>query len=51
MYSLEVSIMNWEEYLREELKYYDENPDEDNDPIEGHSNSSMSIDIDYSSSS
>jgi|TARA_B100000029_G_scaffold415502_1_gene419325 hypothetical protein len=43
--------MDWEEYIKEELKYYDENPDEDWDPIECHSNSSMSLDIDYSSSS
>ena len=43
--------MNWEEYLKEELKYYDENPDEDHDPIECHSNGSMSLDIDYSTSS
>ena len=43
--------MDWKKYLEEELKYYDENPDEDNDPIECHSNSSMSLDIDYSTSS
>ena len=43
--------MDWEEYIREELKYYDENPDEDYDPIEGHSNGSMCLDIDYSTSS
>ena len=43
--------MDWKKYLEEELKYYDENPEEDNDPIECHSNSSMSIDVDYSTSS
>ena len=41
--------MDWEEYLKEELKYYDEHPEE-NDPVECHSNSSMCLDIDYSSS-
>ena len=43
--------MDWKKFLEEELKYYDEHPDEDNDHIECHSNSSMSLDIDYSSSS
>ena len=51
MYSLGDVIMDWKKYLEEELKYYDENPDEDNDPIECHSNSSMSLDVDYSTSS
>ncbi len=26
--------MDWKKYLEEELKYYDEHPDEDHDPIE-----------------
>ncbi len=29
--------MDWEEYVREELKYYDEHPEED-DPLEAHTN-------------
>ena len=44
-------IMDWKKYLEEELKYYDENPEEDNDPIECHSNGSMCLDVDYSTSS
>jgi len=51
MYSLGGLVMDWKKYLEEELKYYDENPDEDNDPIECHSNGSMCLDIDYSTSS
>ena len=42
--------MDWKKSLEEELKYYDENPDEDIDPVECHSNSSMSLDIDFSTS-
>ena len=51
MYSLGGLIMTWEEYLKEELKYYDEHPDEDHDPIECHSNGAVAVDIDYSTSS
>ena len=40
-------IMNWEEYLREELKYYDEHPDEDNDPTECHSNGVVCTEVEY----
>ena len=43
--------MDWKKYLEEELKYYDENPDEDNDPIECQSNRAVAVDDDYSTSS
>jgi hypothetical protein len=43
--------MDWKKYLEEELKYYDEHPDEDNDPIECHSNGAVAVDIGYSTSS
>ena len=47
MYSLGGLTMDWEEYLREELKYYDENPDEDNDPTECHSNGVVCTEVEY----
>lgn len=43
--SHEVSHMTFLEYLAEELKYYDEHPEEQ-DPLEAHSNCST-IEIDY----
>ena len=43
--------MDWKKYLEEELKYYDEHPDEDHDPIECHSNGVVAVDVDYSTSS
>ena len=42
--------MDWDEYIREELKYYDEHPEED-DPIEAHSNSFELVELDYTTSS
>ena len=39
--------MDWKKYLEEELKYYDENPDEDNDPIECHSNGVVCTEVEY----
>tara|TARA_B000000557_G_scaffold254434_1_gene244530 strand:+ start:9804 stop:9932 length:129 start_codon:yes stop_codon:yes gene_type:complete len=38
--------MTWEEYVENELKYYDEHPEED-DPLECHSNSFVALDLDY----
>tara|TARA_E500000331_G_scaffold348890_1_gene391190 strand:+ start:948 stop:1076 length:129 start_codon:yes stop_codon:yes gene_type:complete len=38
--------MTFEDYLKEELKYYRENPSED-DPLEAHSNAVESLDYDY----
>lgn len=44
--SLEFLTMTFEDYLKEELKYYRENPSED-DPLEAHSNAVESLDYDY----
>ena len=38
--------MTWEEYVREELAYYDEHPEEE-DPIEAHSNEMVSYEVEY----
>tara|TARA_B100001113_G_scaffold110827_1_gene89946 strand:+ start:460 stop:588 length:129 start_codon:yes stop_codon:yes gene_type:complete len=38
--------MTFAEYIKEELKYYDENPDED-DTLEAHSNGIVNIEYDY----
>jgi hypothetical protein len=43
-------ILTFEEYLAEEMKYYDDHPEEKDD-LEAHSNGSMMLDIDYSTSS
>tara|TARA_B100001250_G_scaffold110541_1_gene93316 strand:+ start:408 stop:536 length:129 start_codon:yes stop_codon:yes gene_type:complete len=42
--------MNFEEYLKEELSYYDQHPEED-DTLEAHSNASLSFEMDWSASS
>ena len=42
--------MTWDEYVKEELKYYDEHPEED-DPLEAHSNSLDQVELDYTTSS
>lgn len=39
--------MTWEEYVDNELKYYDEHPEEDDYIIEAHSNSFVALDLDY----
>ena len=39
--------MTWEEYVDNELKYYDEHPEEDDYIIEAHSNSFVALDRDY----
>ena len=38
--------MTFEDYIKEELKYYKDNPDE-RDPLEAHSNAVESLDYDY----
>ena len=43
-------IMTWEEYVKEELAYYDEHPEED-DPIEAHSNGEVGLEVEYTCSS
>ena len=40
-------IMTWEEYIANELKYYDEHPEEDDSIIECHTNSMMAIEVEY----
>ncbi len=39
--------MTWEEYVKEELKYYDEHPDEDDTVLEAHSNAYQGYEVDY----
>ena len=39
--------MTWEEYVKEELKYYDEHPDEDDCILEAHTNAYQAYDMDY----
>ena len=43
--------MDWKKYLEEELKYYDDHPEEDDNIIEAHSNSMVALELDYTSSS
>ena len=38
--------MTWEEYVREELAYYDEHPEYE-DPIEAHSNDMIALEVEY----
>ena len=38
--------MTFEEYIREELKYYDAHPNED-EALEAHCNAIVSIEYDY----
>ena len=38
--------MTFQEYVTEELKYYDEHPEED-DGLEAHSNSFAAFDLEY----
>ena len=42
--------MTWEEYVREELAFYDEHPEYD-DPIEAHSNGEACLELEYTCSS
>ena len=39
--------MTFKEYVEEELKYYDEHPEEDDLVIEAHSNASLAFEVDY----
>ena len=39
-------IMTFQEYVTEELKYYDEHPEED-DGLEAHSNEAVAFEIEY----
>ena len=39
--------MDWEEYLKNELAYYDEHPEEDAPIIEAHTNDCAMIEISY----
>ena len=43
--------MTFEEYVKQELKYYDDHPEEDDYIIEAHSNSMVALELDYTSSS
>tara|TARA_B100001250_G_scaffold42215_1_gene33388 strand:+ start:397 stop:525 length:129 start_codon:yes stop_codon:yes gene_type:complete len=42
--------MTFEDYIKEELKYYDEHPEED-DTLEAHSNSMVAFEMEFTSSS
>ena len=39
-------ILSFEEYLEQELKYYDEHPEE-GDPIEAHTNGNVCTEVEY----
>ena len=41
--------MTWEEYVAEELAYYDQHPEED-DPVEAHSNGEVACEVEYTCS-
>ena len=38
--------MTWEEYVKEELKYYDEHPEYE-DPLEAHTNGFAALEVEY----
>jgi len=38
--------MDWQKYLEEEMKYYEEHPEED-DPIEAHTNGIPCLEVEY----
>ena len=42
--------MTWEDYVTEELKYYEEHPEE-SDPLEAHSNGEACLELEYTCSS
>ncbi len=42
--------MTFKEYVEEELRYYDEHPEED-DALEAHSNDMVAFEVDYTTSS
>ena len=39
--------MTFQEYVTEELAYYDQHPEEDDDGLEAHSNSFEAFDVEY----
>ncbi len=39
--------MDWEEYLKNELEYYDQHPEEDDCIIEAHTNDCAMIEVCY----
>ena len=41
--------MTFQEYVKEELAYYDQHPEED-DPIESHSNGEVGLEVEYTCS-
>ena len=43
--------MTFQEYVEQELAYYDEHPDEDDQVLEAHSNASMAFEVDYTTQS
>jgi hypothetical protein len=42
--------MEFKKYVEEELKYYDDHPEEDDHVIEAHSNSDIALEVDFSAS-
>jgi len=48
MYSGGLSVMTFQEYVKEELAYYDQHPEEDEE-LEAHSNSFEAFDVEYAS--
>lgn len=42
--------MEFQKYVEEELKYYDEHPEEDDQLVEAHSNSDITFEVDFSAS-
>ncbi len=42
--------MEFKKYVEEELKYYDDHPEEDDYVIEAHSNSDITLEVDFSAS-
>ena len=42
-----VFIMTWEEYIANELKYYDEHPEEDDSIIEAHACGMVMLEYEY----
>tara|TARA_B100001079_G_C16286777_1_gene459088 strand:+ start:530 stop:655 length:126 start_codon:yes stop_codon:yes gene_type:complete len=39
--------MTWEEYIANELKYYDEHPEDDDSIIEAHTCSMVMLEFEY----
>ena len=45
------AAMSFEQYVMEELEYYDQHPEEDDQITECHSNSFVAFDLDYTTQS